>query len=131
MTNLTSQQASDLSNFLLELNKSIEDFRFDPNKKLSDSQKQNLDNYMDQISDCGQKILALSVTLAMDDVQMSLTKIENISKQINSTLKTLKDIQKGIEVAGSVAALGLAIIDKNTQNIGSAISGIYNTWNTK
>jgi len=131
MENLTSQQATDLSNCLLELNNSIEDFRFDTTKKLSYSQKQTLDVFMDHISTYGQNILALSTTLVMNEVDESLTKIRNVTNQINATLNTLTNIQKCLDVAAAVVTLGSAIISKNPESIVNAISGLVNIWDSK
>lgn len=129
MENLTSQQATDLSNLLLDLNKSIEDFRFDGTKNFSDKQKQQLDDFMEQISESGQKILALSTTLVMNDVQTSLSQINDVTNQIKGTIKNLQNIQKGINVAASIVTLGAAIISKNPQSIVDSISGVVDAWN--
>lgn len=126
MENLTSQQAADLGKYFLEINGYIEDFRFDSTIPLSNEQKQQLDDLLDQNSRFGQDILALSTKLIMDDVRESMEKIKNITGEIQSTLKTLKNIQKGINIAASVVTLGAAIISKNPGIITGAIKELVN-----
>jgi hypothetical protein len=130
MANLTPQEATNLSDYLADLNKSIEDYRYDKTKNLSDSQKQAIDDYIDQISNAAQDLLALSTNLVMNEVQASLTQLESVTTQINTTLKTLTDIQKVINIAASVATLGSAIISEDPKGIGNAITGLVTTWKT-
>jgi len=130
MENLTSLQAAELSGHLLTLNESIEDFLFDNIKVFSEEQKEKLCYSLDLISGYAQDILAFSTILVMDDVQASLTEIKTITEQIKTTLKTLRNIQKGVDIATSVVKLGAAITDKNPQKIIDAISGLVKIGNT-
>jgi hypothetical protein len=128
MATLTSPEAGELSDNFLVLAKAIGDFRHNNLDNLSDKEKRRLSDLKSSILKQGQTILALSTTLIMDEVQPSLMKIDNITLQINSTIQTLKDIQKGINVAAAIMKLGSTIIRKDAKNVMKAIDGVYQAW---
>jgi hypothetical protein len=129
MAQLTSQQATDLANNFLGLGQAIADYRYENWNTLSKEDRQKLEDLRLSILHYGADILALSTTLVMDDVQTSLTNINNVTTQIKGTIKNLQNIQKGINVAAAVATLGAAIISKNPQAIVNSITGVVNVWN--
>jgi hypothetical protein len=126
MPNLTAGQAIALSDHLFALNQSIEEFRFDKTRNLSPEQKKELDDSMDKIAVAGQEVLALSVTLVMNDAQAALLQIQQITEQMSDTFRYLKSIQKAIDVATSVVTLASAIVAKNPDDIASALSELSN-----
>lgn len=128
MAKLTSKQANDLANNFLGLAQAIGDFRYNNWNSLSKTDNQRLGNLQWSILNNGEDILTLSTTLVMDDVQTSLTQINNVTTQIKGTIGTLQNVQKGINVAAAIVTLGAAIISKNPQAIVDAISGVVSTW---
>jgi hypothetical protein len=128
MTNLNSDQAQQLSDNFYFLGRAIGDFRYhnwnhltlDENKELSDLQNSFLR--------FGEDILALATTLVMDDVVDSLEKINTITTEISGTIKTLNNIQKGLNVAAAVLILGVAIMNRDSKGIGNSIKDVYETW---
>jgi hypothetical protein len=76
----------------------------------------------------GEDILALATTLVMDDVVDSLEKINTITTEISGTIKTLNNIQKGLNVAAAVLILGVAIMNRDPKGIGNSIKDVYETW---
>ena len=122
MKNLTAQQASDLGKTFLELEQLVADFRYSNWDKLSKLQNQKLGSLQWSILNSAEDIFALSTIIVMDDVQRDLTKIKDITKEINKTLKMLKDIQKGIDIAAAVVTLAAAIISKNPPGIVDSIN---------
>ena len=129
MAKLTSQQANNLANNFLGLAQAIGDFRYNNWNSLSKAENQRLGNFQWSILNNGEDILALSTVLVMDDVQTSLTQINNVTTQIKGTISTLQNVQKGINLAAAIVTLGAAIISKNPQSIVDAISGVVDTWN--
>ena len=124
MEKLTAQQASDLGKTFLALAQSIGDFRY---KNWNDPQNQQLGNFQWSILNSAEDIFALSATLVMDDVQRDLAKIKDVTNKINESLKTLRNIQKGIDIAAAVVTLGAAIISKSPQGIVDALNGLFKT----
>src|SRR5258707_14508389 len=106
MAQLTSQQANDLANQFLALAQAIGDFRNNHWNDLSKTQPHQLAGQHWSVLNFGEDILALSTGLIMDDVAGSLKSIKTITGQIKSSLGTLKDIQKGIDIAAAIVTFG-------------------------
>jgi len=124
MPKLTSQQVKDLANNFLVLAQSIGDFRERNWNNLSKLDNQRLGNLQWSVLNSVEDILAFSTIIIMDDIQGSLTKIKKVTSEIKTTVKTLKDIQKGISIAAAAVTLGAAIISRNPQAIVDAIKGL-------
>lgn len=126
MEKLTAQQASDLGKTFLGLAQSIGDFRYGNWDNLSKLQNEKLGSLQWSILNSAEDIFALSATLVMDDVKRDLAEIQGVTKKINKTLKILRDIQKGIDIATAIVTLAAAIISKNPQAIVGALDGLVN-----
>ncbi|HMI65587.1 MAG TPA: hypothetical protein VK517_06100 [Cyclobacteriaceae bacterium] len=130
MAQLTSQQADDLANQFLALAQAIGDFRYNHWNDLSRVQHNRLASQHWSVLNYGEDILALSTVLIMDDIAPSLASIKKISGQIKSSLGTLKDIQKGIDISAAIVTFGAAIISKSPIAIGEAIDDLVQRWRT-
>lgn len=129
MATLTAKQVNELANNFLALAQSIGDYRYQNFDNLTKPQNQKLREAHRRILDYSDHLFTLSATLVMEDVQASLTSIGEITEQINSTYKTLQNVQKAINVAASVVTLGASILSKNPQAIVDSIGGLIETWN--
>jgi len=130
MAQLTAQQANDLANQFLALAQAIGDFRYHHWNDLSKAQHQRLASQHWSVLNYGEDILALSTALIMDDVSSSLASIKTITGQIKSTLGTLKDIQKGIDITAAIVMLGAAIISQSPIAIAGAVQELGQRWRT-
>ena len=74
-------------------------------------------------------MLAESTYLLMDDVDQALQDLGAITDDIHQTIKHLQNVQKVINVAGSILTLGGAIFAKDPQAISSSLQGLLSTWN--
>lgn len=128
MTELTSREANDLANQFLALAQSVGDFRYHHWNELSKARHQELASQHRSILNYGQDILAESTVLVMEDVSKSLTSIKEVTSQIKSTLGSLADIQKGINITAAIVTLGAAIISRNPFAVGGAIDGLVGIW---
>lgn len=131
MAKLTAQQASSLANNFLGLAQSIGDFRYDNWTTLSKSDNQKLGALQRSILNYGEDVLALSTVLVMNDVADSLTRVNDITAQIKSTIQKLKNIQKVINVATAIVSFGAAIITKDPQAINTSLDGVFDAWKQK
>lgn len=129
MARLTSEQANDLANSFLGLAQAIGDFRYHNWNLLSRAENQQLSNFQWSILSYGEDILAFSTTLVLNEAEASLIQIKNITRQIKGTIQTLTDVQKGINVAAAIVALGGSIVSRNPQSIATAIGGVTDAWN--
>ncbi len=128
MANLTSDQAQQLSDNFFDLSVAITDFRITNWEKLSLEENKELGDTRYKLLKSGEDILALATTLIMDEVADSLGKINTITADIKGTIKTLRTIQKGLDLAATLVALGIAIIAKDPQRIGKWIKSVFDTW---
>lgn len=129
MTNLTSDQAKQLSDNFYHLGMAIGDFRYENWDKLTPDQNRKLSETQYSLLSQGEDILALATTLVMDEIVDSLGKITRITEEIKGTIKTLGNIQKGLNVAAALLILGVAIVNRDTEGIGNSIKDVYETWN--
>lgn len=128
MENLTSEQAAQLSDDFYKLATAMLDFRVENWDSLSNEQHQILSDTRSKCLEIGENILALSTTLVMNEVAASLQKIQEVTDEIHGTIKRLKNIQKGLNIAAAVLVLGVAIIEKDPGKIGESIKGMVGAW---
>ncbi|SFT48637.1 hypothetical protein SAMN04489724_0956 [Algoriphagus locisalis] len=130
MANLTSDQAKQLSDNFYYLGMAIGDFRYENWERLSLDENKELSETQNMLLQTGEDILAFSTTLIMDEVTESLQKINSISADIQGTIKTLRNIQKGLNIAAALLILGVAITNRDTKGIGDSIKNVYETWSS-
>lgn len=128
MANLTSDQANQLSDNFYNLAIALADFRVENWDRLTPEQRKELSDIQYAVIRCGEDILAYSITLVMDEVADSLGRINTITGEIKGTMKTLRDIQKGLNVAATILILGVAILNRDTVGIGNSIKTMVETW---
>lgn len=128
MANLTSEQAAQLSDNFYHLANAMLDFRVENWEKLTPDERKELSDTQFAILRCGEDILAYATTLVMDEVADSLGKINSITEEIKGTIKDLKNIQKGLNVAAAILILGVAIINRDPKGIGNSLKDVYETW---
>lgn len=128
MANLTSDQALQLSENFYQLSTAILDFRVANWDRLTPDERKELSDSQYSILRCGEDILAFATTLIMDEVVDSLGKINAITHEIKDSIKDLKNIQKGLNVAAGILILGVAILNRDTQGIGTSLKDVLELW---
>jgi ABC-type transporter Mla subunit MlaD len=121
-------QAADIGDMLSAISDSLVDFR--NTQDIPDDLAPGLNQSIEQISQYSQYMYAHSAAMVLDNVQDSLTQLKDITGQINANIKNLQNVQKGINVAVSVVAVGSAIIELSPDNIASSVGGLINAWNS-
>jgi len=121
MPALTSQEANQLADNFLAMSKVIGEYRMKNFDNLSEAQKQNLKELHAKILDASDELYTMSATLVLENVQSSLDSIRNVTGQMKDTFAKLQNIQKAINISASVAALGAAILSKDSKAIGSSL----------
>ena len=128
MANLTSDQAIQLSDNFFHLSAAITDFRIANWERLSIEENKGLSETGFKLLKLGEDILALATTLIMDEVADSLAQINTITEDIKGTIKSLTNIQKGLNVAAAILVLGVAILNRDPRGIGKSIKDVVETW---
>lgn len=128
MANLTSEQANRLAEEFYLLALSIGDFRYENWDSLSLEENKKLSWMQAEILRTGEDILALSTTLVMDEVGETLQKITSITSDIKATITSLRAIQKGMDTAAAILALGSSILRRDPGAIGNSLKGLFAVW---
>lgn len=128
MANLSSDQAKQLSDNFYQMSTAITDFRIANWEALTPIENKELSDTRYQLLKFGEDILALATTLVMDEVSVSLGKINEVTAEIKGTISTLGNIQKGLNVAAALLALGIAITARDPLSISKSIKSVFETW---
>lgn len=126
MAKLTAKQANELANNFLGLAQAIGDYRYQ--NALSKSQNQKMKDFHWSVLKYADDLYTLSATLVMDDIENSLSSIAAITTQVQTTYKTIQDVQKVINIAASIVTLGASVLSKNPQAIKDSISNLVSVW---
>jgi hypothetical protein len=128
MDNSGAVQAADLGDMLSAISDALVDFR--NTQSIPDDLVPGLNQSIDQLSQYSQYMYTHSAALVLDDIQDSLAQLKDITGQICANIKTLQNVQKGINVAVSVVSVASSIITLNPGNIASSVGDLINTWNS-
>jgi hypothetical protein len=123
-----SLQAADIGDILYQVTQALEDFR--DCQTIPDDQTPGLNQSISQISQASQYMYDHSAAMVLDDVQDSLTQLKEITGQINANIKSLQNVQKGINVAVSMVTVCSAIIELSPDKVASSVGDLINTWNS-
>jgi len=121
MEKLTAEQVNELANHFLAMAEDLEAYREKNFATLLDKQNKQIKDLHQLILKFSDDFYTLSAILAFDEVQSSLSLIEELKIKMKITLQTLQDIQKVINIAGSVVTLGNAIVKIDPKAIAEAL----------
>jgi len=121
MEKLTAEQVNELANHFLAMAEDLEAYREKNFATLLDKQNKQIKDLHQLILKFSDDFYTLSAILAFDEVQSSLSLIEELKIKMKITLQTLQDIQKVINIAGSVVTLGNAIVKIDPKAITEAL----------
>jgi len=130
MANLTSQEVNELANYLLAMAKSISDYRIKNFNTLSPPENQKIKDLNDAILNYADQLYTMSAILVLDDVATALSTINEVTNKMQATYTKLLDVQKAINIAASVVALGESIVKLDPNAVKASIGGIVNTLKT-
>ncbi|HWJ28436.1 MAG TPA: hypothetical protein VNS32_17955 [Flavisolibacter sp.] len=131
MSQLTSQQLSQLGDNFLVFAQAVGNYRIENSGTLTKAQNQQIKDFHWTLLNYADDLFTTSAKVIVNDVQSSLDTIKNVTSQINQTYHNLTKVQKAINVAAAGVTLGAAIFSKNPQAIGDAISELLDAWNAK
>ena len=126
MGNLTSQQVNQLANNFLALAEAIGEYRFQKFNSLTNAQNKQLKEFHKRTLDYSDKLYTISATLVIDDVENSLSKLNNITQEIKETYQSLENVQKAINISTSIVTIGASFFSLNPQAIKDSLDNIKN-----
>ena len=124
MASLTPTETHELAHHFLQMGQAVGQYRIDNFENLSKTQNKELKDHEKAILGCANDLFAWSASIVMNDVSGSLTTLAKVTKEIETAYKTLKDIQKAIDIAASVVMVGAAVMAKNPDAIATALGGL-------
>ena len=127
MAKLTSKQVNELANNFLALAQSIGDYRYKNYDSLTHAQNKAIRELHRRILDYSDDLYTISASLVMDDIDSSLIILDSITKKIMKSYKSLKDVQKAINIATNVVTLGASIFSLNPQAIVDSMGNLKNS----
>lgn len=127
MAQLTSQQANELANNYLIMAKTVGDYWYQNFDSLPKPESQKIQDLHLEVLKYANDFFTLSANLVMDDVQLSLSSIGEVTNQMKSTYNTLKDFGKAINIAAAVVTLGESILNKNPKDFASSLGTLFDT----
>ena len=127
MGKLTAQQVNELANHFLEMAEALETYREQNFAAISGRHNKEIKDLHHLILQFGDDYYTLSAILVLDDVHSSLTLIRELKIKMQNTFQTLQDVQKAINIAGSVVTLGNAIVNIDLKAIAEALINLKNT----
>lgn len=132
MPKLTTQQLTELGDDFLAFAQAIGDYRIANRATLNKKNNEQLKNFHWTLLNYADDFYTTSSKLIIDNnVQASLDAINDVTGEINKTLKNLSKIQKAIDIAEAGVTLGAAIFSKNPQSITDAITNLLKSWKKK
>jgi len=129
MAQLDFQQVHDLGDNFFAMAKAVGAYRYN-NPSIPDEQDHKLDESQKAIIKYANKLYTISaiIIIADEDVTNSLSTISDITAQIKETYAKLQMVQKAIDVATSIVALGAALFSKDPAAVGKSINDLVNKW---
>lgn len=124
MPKLTSDQAFVLAQAFHDLSVEIGNYRFRVHQDLTPAKRRQLEDLQFDVLNTSTQFNALSISLALDNLQDTLDDISAATEKMNKAIKRLKDVQKVIAIATAAVTLGGAIISMNLSAIASALGGV-------
>ncbi|HEA21327.1 MAG TPA: hypothetical protein ENH87_10455 [Pricia antarctica] len=124
MPNLKAQQVKELADNLLRMTNALGDYRYENSEHLSENENWQIKELHRQQLEDTTELYTLSAVLIMEEVEMSLQKIETITKETIALYKKLGTVQHVLDRATSILTLATAIIGLNVKGITSSIKSL-------
>jgi hypothetical protein len=124
MPKLTSTQAFDLAQSFHSLAVQIGNYRFDNFDDLTRPQRKQLEDLEFDVLNDSTKFNALSIDLSLNDLEDTLSQIDDATIKMQNAIKSIKRVERVINIGTAAVTLGAAIVSMNPGAIASAISGV-------
>lgn len=124
MANLTAQQVKELADNMLRMTNALGDYRYNNHDKLSEEENQTIKEVQQQQLSYTTEVYTKSALLVMEDVEGSLRKIDQITKDTNKLYEKLTNVQLVIDRATAVLTLAAAIISLDVKGVASSIKNL-------
>ena len=124
MPPLSSDRAFELAKGFHDLSVEVGNFRFREGDDLSASERRRLEDLQFDLLNASTQFNALSLAMALDDLDAALGRIGQATARMKKAIKKLESAQKVIRIATAAVTLGAAIVSTNPAAIIGALNGV-------
>ncbi|MGI9552298.1 MAG: hypothetical protein ACR2MT_13950 [Aurantibacter sp.] len=124
MENLNAEQVKKLADDLLQMANALGDYRYKHFKNLSSEENLKLKDLHSRTLSRTTELYTKAAVLVMDDVTVSLNKIEIITAQTVALYEKLTNVQKVLDRATSIVTMASSIISLDVKGIASSLKGL-------
>ncbi len=121
------QQVFLLSDNFHAMGNALGDYIKQNKTKLSDDERNSLLDQQISLLQQAADINMSGTALVFDDIRQSLDQLDNITKEIEQSVKKALAVQNAINIATSIVELGNAILSKNPKEIGAKTIAAFKT----
>jgi len=122
---LNSQEAFDLCKSFREMSVSLGNYRFENWDKMSEEQRNEMENAESSLLITSAKIRTVAVGLVLDETQINYVKLLKSTSEAKDILKQLDDIHKAIVITTAIVSLAGAIVSKDLGDIAKTAEEFY------
>lgn len=122
MSQLTSNQATELSRQFFCIGRAIASFREHHWNNIGREQHQQLSKMQWSIYNYADDLLALSAVISLNEVEESLNQIGHVTREVVDFIEQEQDVNKVINVAARVVVLGGAVISQSPLAVVSTLA---------
>lgn len=126
MATLTAQQVKELSRHFFSVAQSLTQFREAHWDELTKAEHQRLSRLQWSVYNSSDDLLALSASMALDEVQETLRQINEATQQANQAIEATGNVDRVIGIATRVMQLGGAVVSQSPLAIISALADLTN-----
>jgi hypothetical protein len=127
MAILSPKEVTALADNFLVMAQAVGDYRMNATGLTSEEKSQFRELHWDLLN-YSDSLYVTSANLVMEEVETSLKAIKEVTDDIRTSYKKLRNIQKAIDVAAGAVTLAAAIFSKNPQAIIGATANLVKVW---
>lgn len=124
MSQLTSEQATELAKQFFSVGKTLATFREQHWENLTTEQHQRLSKMQWSIYNYTDDLLALSAVIALNEMEDTLNQIAHVTREVNEFIRQEQNIDKVIDIAARVVVLGGAVVSQSPLAVVSTLADL-------
>jgi hypothetical protein len=125
MPTLSSDQAFQLAKQFSDIARELTEYRMSNFAELTPDQRNQLEGLEFSIRNFSSDFVALSIKLALDDLDSALRDIKGATDKMKNAIGNLEKVNKILKVATTVVTIGAAIVSGNPAAIASAVGAAF------
>lgn len=125
---LTSVQLTDLADGFFLFSQAVGNFRYVNGNLLSPEMRRQIKDYQWTLLNFADDLYTSSATFIMNEAAETVSKIKEITLEINNTYQDLENFQKAIDIAAAGITVAASIFSKNPKAIADSLQDLIKEW---